>query len=45
MVFLVVGVVFMVEKAITDTTAIPTTVVHAAKLTFQSDAEIVMAAA
>ena len=35
----------MVKKAITDVTAIPTTVVDEAELTFQSDTETVTVAA
>ena len=44
-VFIVVGAVFMAKKAITEATAIPTTVVDASELTFQSDTETVTAAA
>ena len=45
LVFIVVGAVFMTKKAITDAISILTTVVDAAELTFQSDAETVTAAA
>ncbi len=44
-VFIVVGAVFMAKKAITEATTIPTTVVEASELTFQSDTETVTAAA
>jgi len=44
-VFIVVGAVFMAKKAIADATAIPSTVVDASELTFQSDTETVTAAA
>ena len=45
LVLIVVGAVFMTKKAISDAVAILTTVVDAAELTFQSDAETATAAA
>ncbi len=45
LVFIVVGAVFMTKKTISDAIAILTTVVDAAELTFQSDAETATAAA